>query len=273
MILDDYTRVSRHQPCPCCGKRDWCLVAKDGHAAVCARHESQRRFGQAGWLHVIDAAKAAYRPRTWTVEAPQQDFTKDADGWHAAAVPYLDRLASHLHLGLPGLRLLRVGYFRRERCMTWPLSDDRGRVIGIVRRYADGTKRIMPGHRAGLYLPVQLPDEPHLYVTEGGTDTAAALDIGLPAVGRFACLSGWKLLRRLLRRRTERFGPHRIVIVADADGPGRRGAMKLAGSVRPFVASVAVIEPPAPYMDLREWTAAGATRHDIEGRCHGARSD
>lgn len=46
-------RVSRQNPCPVCGKPDWCLVAKDGSAAICSRIQegSIKRCGDAGWLH------------------------------------------------------------------------------------------------------------------------------------------------------------------------------------------------------------------------------
>ena len=44
-----WKRVSRSDPCPICGKPDWCVVAED--AVICARIESLKRCGEAGWLH------------------------------------------------------------------------------------------------------------------------------------------------------------------------------------------------------------------------------
>jgi len=48
-------RVNRQRPCPVCGKPDWCLVAPDKSAAICARIEesSVKRCGDAGWLHIL----------------------------------------------------------------------------------------------------------------------------------------------------------------------------------------------------------------------------
>ncbi len=48
-----WQRVSRRNPCPVCHKPDWCLIARDGTAAICARIESDRPVGTkgAGWLH------------------------------------------------------------------------------------------------------------------------------------------------------------------------------------------------------------------------------
>jgi len=39
MSAEKMIRVSRRQPCPICGKPDWCLMAEDGSAAICARIE------------------------------------------------------------------------------------------------------------------------------------------------------------------------------------------------------------------------------------------
>jgi hypothetical protein len=52
-----WIRVTRHNRCPVCGKPDWCLVAPDGKAAICARIESDKPVGikGAGWLHMLDS--------------------------------------------------------------------------------------------------------------------------------------------------------------------------------------------------------------------------
>ena len=44
-------RVRRDNPCPICGKPDWCLIAGDKTAAICKRIESPKQCGEAGWLH------------------------------------------------------------------------------------------------------------------------------------------------------------------------------------------------------------------------------
>jgi hypothetical protein len=55
-----------------------------------------------------------------------------------------------------------------------------------------------------------------------------------------------------------------VVVVADADEPGRRGAEKLASVLRVYVPGVRVIEPPDGVKDVRAWKRAGATRADVE---------
>jgi len=119
----------------------------------------------------------------------------------------------------------------------------------------------MPGHKAGLYLPDDLcagPDVP-LVVCEGATDAAAGRDLGLQCVGRFSCTHGATLLVEVVKARR----PGLLIVIADADGPGRRGADSLAATLLPYVPALKVIEPPPPHKDLRAWRQAGATPDDI----------
>jgi len=56
IVASIWVRVNRRNPCPVCGKPDWCLVSQDGKAAICARIESDRPAGSkgAGWIHILD---------------------------------------------------------------------------------------------------------------------------------------------------------------------------------------------------------------------------
>lgn len=52
----DWLRVTRHRPCPICGRPDWCLFVgspTSPEAVICARVESGKRCGEAGWLHQL----------------------------------------------------------------------------------------------------------------------------------------------------------------------------------------------------------------------------
>ena len=60
----DWLRVTKSEPCPVCGKQDWCLVSVDGSAAICQRVQSDREIGRAGWLHrLADGDAPANLPR------------------------------------------------------------------------------------------------------------------------------------------------------------------------------------------------------------------
>ena len=49
--VKDWCQGCRQNQCPVCLKPDWCLIAKDGNACICARIQSNQRVGDAGWLH------------------------------------------------------------------------------------------------------------------------------------------------------------------------------------------------------------------------------
>jgi len=53
-----WVRVTKHNPCPICGKPDWCLTSEDGKSAICARTESDKPAGNkgAGWLHTLNSS-------------------------------------------------------------------------------------------------------------------------------------------------------------------------------------------------------------------------
>jgi hypothetical protein len=55
-----------------------------------------------------------------------------------------------------------------------------------------------------------------------------------------------------------------VVIVADADESGRRGADRLASVLVCYAPAVRVIEPPPGLKDVREWMRAGGTQADVE---------
>ena len=263
----DWVRVSREQHCPVCDHPDWCLVSRDGTAVICARVQegSLRRCGEAGYLHRLADRPAAWRPqaRRVVVSAAPADVSALAFEYHAAAdrEGHVDRLAQELGLSTESLRRFRVGWWAKEICSTWPMSDATGRIIGITRRFWNGAKRIVPGHKAGVYVPDDLsvvPDAP-VVVCEGGTDAVAGRDLGLQCVGRFSCTHGARLLVELVKA----CRPGLMVIIGDTDEPGRRGAQSLAAALLPYVPALKVVEPPAPFKDLRAWKQAGATFHDV----------
>jgi hypothetical protein len=55
-----------------------------------------------------------------------------------------------------------------------------------------------------------------------------------------------------------------VVIVADADEPGQRGATRLSDVLVCRVLAVRIVTPPAGIKDARAWLLAGATRVDVE---------
>src|SRR5919204_73138 len=107
-------------------------------------------------------------------------------------------------LGVPGAALAAVGlgWWDREGCWTFPERDGAGQVVGLLRRYPDGSKKVMGGGGRGLTLPRGFPfpvsgtpggeetgngdPDPagQVFIPEGPSCVAAAVAMALPAVGR-----------------------------------------------------------------------------------------
>ena len=97
-----------------------------------------------------------------------------------------------------------------------------------------------------------------LVVCEGASDTAAALSVGLEAIGRFSC-SG--TLEETVGR-VRRHRPDRVLVIEDNDLPGRTGARQLRDALD-GIARVEIRTPPIGAKDLRDWIKAGASAGDI----------
>lgn len=161
-------------------------------------------------------------------------------------------------LGLPPEPLARLGtgWDAAHRATSWPMRDADGRAIGIrLRCPRTGRKWALRGSRAGLFFDVamleRVPVE-RVWIAEGPTDTAAILSIGLDAVGVPSAGGGSDLLRAV----GVKLGVREAVLVADADGPGRAGAERLAESLV-AVAPVRIVAPVGA-KDARAWVLAGA---------------
>ena len=264
MTGEKMRRVTKQDPCPVCGKSDWCLAAPDGSAAICQRIEegSKKRCGEAGWLHILRDDRQAPKRRPCRraiplVAAPQaKDFGMMAGQCSERLTPEaLGGLADELGVSVQSLRRLGVGW--NGAGFTFPMRDATGDVIGLRIRYNSRFKAAQKGSRNGLFIPADLPDGGPLLICEGPTDTAAALDLGFAAVGRASCNTGGRMLAEFARGRD-------VVIVGDDDAPGRRGAVALAEALLLGCTSVRVIYPTGGAKDLRAWKASGLTREQVQ---------
>jgi hypothetical protein len=132
---------------------------------------------------------------------------------------------------------------------------DGGENFSGMRLRSDvGEKWALRGSRQGIFLPAAKPPEEAL-VVEGPTDAAAAVALGLYAIGRPSCTGGVREIAAFCRRR----GVKRLSVLADNDGPGIRGARAFCSQVG-VLARVVVL----PAKDLREWLRYGATRVAVD---------
>ena len=267
---EHWSRVSRCRPCPICEKPDWCLYAGPDDsptAAICARIESPKRCGEAGWLHRLrndDWRRSLRRsyciaPRRLTSPAPHDWQQLVKHGEASLTADRLDSLALELGISSIALTRLRLGWSDGYRAFMFPMLNANYAIRGVRLRGASGHKWSIRGGREGLFVPCELPSEPLLLVCEGPTDTAALVELGFTVVGRPSCSGGLKLAVDFVRRHR----PEEVAIIADADPPGVRGAENLSSVLAAYVMRVRVLTPPPGVKDARDWKRRGATRGDV----------
>ena len=262
---ENWQRVSRHRPCPVCGKSDWCLYKgphRQPEAAICARVESEKAVGTAGagWLHPFQSSFPYPQPvRVTMTQAPPVDFRATARAYfEALGANGRCILADELEVTSESLDRLRVGWSRQQDAYTFPMRDSDRKIRGIRLRSRTGRKWAIRGSKQGLFIPSGTDSTDLLVICEGPTDTAALLDLGFGAIGRPSCNGGGGLLEELIQGGEW----SDVAIIADSDLPGQRGAERLAVSLVPYCRGVRIVNPPA-VKDAREWKREGATRGDV----------
>ena len=131
---------------------------------------------------------------------------------------------------LPG-----IGYALASAAWTFPEKDGTGRIVGIVRRYRDGSKRSMPGSQRGLTIPANWSERgTPLLIVEGQSDTLALSLCAVSCVGRPSNSGGVEMLGQLLSG----FPSDRPIIVmgendqkSDGLWPGKDGAVRVASAL------------------------------------------
>jgi hypothetical protein len=231
-------------------------------AAVCARVESPRRWGDAGWFHQLGPI-ATTPIRRSPIRIVSADAAPDlgavAAKFSANANPSsVETLAESLGLSVESLHRLGIGW--TGRAWSFPMTA-KGRVCGLRLRYPDGAKLALKGGKEGLFVPGDLTTTSgSLFIAEGPTDTAALLDMGFDAVGRPSCTGGVRHILDFVAAARWLSA----VIVADTDAPGQAGARSLAAALAVRCRDVRVITPPHPFKDARAWKQGGATREEVE---------
>jgi hypothetical protein len=260
-----FTRVSKSQPCPVCKKSDWCRVFADGWVE-CMRVQSDRPAKSGGWMHGQCPVPLRMTPRVpRSAPPPTINATKLMREWLAATTATaLAEFAASLGVSTASLVAVGAAWAAPHAAWAFPMCDGYGNVVGIRLRNEKG-KFAVRGSRQGIFTttdhgPQTTVPQKTLFVCEGPTDTAAAVELGLFAVGRPNCCCGGPEIKVFARRHNCR----RVVIISDNDKPGLDGARKVGGELKlPF----AVYVPPAK--DVREFVRLGGTRAMIENTLKG----
>lgn len=262
-----WAHATKNDPCPICGKTDWCTFG--GKAMLCQRVQSTHPATKGGWYHFYDEG-GGYRPPVVSRKAPPRPLE------NAAVIMQVNRSITTMaqfnslgeSLGVEPSSIIALGaaWSPAHKAWAFPMYDGAGNIVGIRLRSISGFKWAIPGSRQGVFVP--MPAVKHnrvVFLPEGPTDTAAALSLGFYAVGRPTCNFDSSIMRDTLKR----LGIFNVVIVEDNDEPvkatgkrpGREGAEKLK---RELGLMSVFWKPPAPLKDLRAFVKAGGTAQMIQ---------
>ena len=266
-------RVSRHRPCPICGKADWCLLRTDGSRAYCPRVQegAKRYYGDMGWEHWLDgdtAIKVAEAVKYARREPTPPEIDVHAimgKAWsNASTAGFTRTISQDLGVSEGALRRLQIGML--DGHAAFPMVNWQREMVGIRIRSRSGRKWAVTGSRQGLFVPVGFHDSTLLLIAEGPTDTAALLDLGFNAIGRPSCQGAvWDTIRLIKQRFIH------VVLMADVDGPGVQGAKQLGKELAGAGIWTKIIRP-LRGKDVRAWLAAGATQKQVNHLIDSARS-
>jgi hypothetical protein len=171
----------------------------------------------------------------------------------------IEELAISLGVSVNSLQELQIAWSEPDGCWLFPERDHQKRIIGLMKRFPDGSKRSISGGKRGLYIPTSFSvRKSEIIVVEGGSDTAAGLTLGWNVIGRPSASDGVSQLIPLLKS-----GTGRILVLGDNDPkrdgswPGRRGAEQAAKRLGAALRTdVLVTSIPMEYKDLRSLVQA-----------------
>lgn len=272
---------SKQHPCPVCGKPDACRLSDDGQAVWCRRATAAPPGARLvkktpeGIVVRFDDPLAmplpTFKPEPKPAAVKPEKWQQRVEAYRLHAGDQIQDLADRLGVDAEALRRLRCGWDQQRSQWTFPTHDGQGNVVGISTRLLvpaksqDGkavTKRMITGSRQGLFHdPDGWADAAGpILLVEGASDTAAAMSMGLAAIGRPSNRGGVDKLADLLRG----VDPKRQIIVvgendakADGQSPGREGAISTAeGLADALGRPVLWAMPPEPTKDTREYLQA-----------------
>lgn len=242
-----WRRVSRKYRCPICRHDSWCCVSESW--ILCMRESNNRPAKKAGWLYPVNSERVKLPPKE--PDAPVINCGKLLGEWGIQTKPeWIRNLASKLSVSAPALKLLGCVWAGPHKAWAFPMRDGYNEIVGIRLRAESGAKWAVKGSHEGLFIPQCNPTSKTGYICEGPTDTAAALTLGMFAIGRPSCEGGNSHIPKIIKR----FGLKEVVVISDNDKPGLTGAGRLANQLS---VPCCTIVPPAK--DLREFVKIGGT--------------
>ncbi len=243
----------------------------DESAALCPRSDgtgSTSRYGKYGYLYVLSPAFQINEIRLPPVVKKPERTDQEMDAiwrprvqrWRQYGQDEIGRLALILGVDVEALQELHVGHDGKS--WTVPERNEAGLIVGVSRRFEDGTKRCAVGSRRGLTYSDGWQDaKGPVLIVEGASDVAAGLTLGLSVIGRPNNIGGLRMLVKLLRDIQRK-----LVVIAERDKkpdgrwPGMEGAKSIAAGLRAALhRNVSVRLLPDEAKDLRDFLNSSGT--------------
>lgn len=154
--------------------------------------------------------------------------------------------------------LLKYGIGWDNEAHTFPMRNESGVIIGILRRFPDGHKICIEGSQLGLFIPnMQITSV--IVIVEGVSDSAVATECGYYGIGLPSASFGHALVRKFLE---DWKYSGKVLYVADANEAGKKSAEKM----RKFLTSrleCGIIQM-EKYGDLKEFYLAEGKEETIK---------
>jgi len=263
--MSTMARVSRAYPCPICRKPDWCLVGKS--VVMCMRVVSTRTKvlsdGSVAYVHSKDSSHPDV-PVEFKSRKPAPVVT-DFPGLLSQWARRLGDDVPSLYCSKLGLPTSAMGLLGAQRApwpdtVAFPMRNGSNAIVGVRLRSGTGKKWAVKGSHQGLFIP-QTDPSTMAYLVEGPTNTAAALSMGVFAIGRPNNVGGVFDIQALIKNLKIK----RVVIVADTDddkirddgthfNPGADGACSLAEHLG--IPNCTLL---LPVKDMRDFVTLGGT--------------
>lgn len=240
--------MSAQAPCPVCGRGDWCLIRRDGLAAICARSASSEPRGDSGFFHDLLDNPVPPPPssRSLSFRFPSSVLATAVRRYSREDPQLVESFRRWLGVSWVTLHSFGVGW--AGRAFSFPMRDAKFNVVGVRFRSESGQKWSLRGSRNGLFLPTDLLSLPvvsdKILLCEGATDAIVLRHAGFAVAGRPNHTAARDMAVELVRSVSQ--DP---VVVADNDpsGDGLRGARKLAA----MFSNPAPIIMPRQHKDIR----------------------
>jgi hypothetical protein len=240
------------------------------------RVESGHPCKSGGWYHSIPGAGSSFTPRSLPPKRKPSSAINCASLlqlWRLRTPEgALVKLAEKLGVWPESLAELGACFAAQYDAWAFPMRDGNAEVVGIRLRSEDARKWTVTGTRSGIFIdssPQGSWAGKAAYIVEGPTDTAAAITLGLHAIGKPSCSACNDYVKAALKR----LKPRQVIIIADRDEEkinpatgqmlniGILEAKKLK-DLLPF--KTLICPPPAGTKDLREFLSLGGTAELIE---------